>query len=85
MVVDDFNAIAADFLAHLHTLFPGADDAAIHDANLHLVAATMHTYSNNLRLDSLTSGRMHTHDIDERHHALVRFTEGGITHIATKP
>nr|WP_218681018.1 hypothetical protein [Rhodococcus qingshengii] len=64
--------------------FPDADEAAIHDAYLHLVAATMHTYSNNLRLDSLTGGRMHTHDIDQRHRALLRFVEGGITATAIK-
>lgn len=83
LIVDDFNAIAADFIAHLNTLFPKADDAAIHDAYLHLVAAAMHTYSNNLRLDSLTEGRMHTHDLDQRHRALLHFAEGGITATAT--
>jgi AcrR family transcriptional regulator len=61
LIVDDFNAIATEFITYLH-----------------LVAATMHTYSNNLRLDSLTVGRMHTRDIDERHNALMRFAEGGI-------
>jgi len=83
LVAEDFNAIAADFIAALWALFPAADDAAIHDAYLHLVAATMHTYSNNLRLDSLTAGRMHTDDIDERHHALLRFAEGGVIALAT--
>lgn len=84
LIVDDFNAIATDFITHLHTLFPDADDAAIHDAYLHLVAATMHTYSYNLRLDSLTAGRLHTRDIEDRHHALLRFVEGGIIHAVTK-
>jgi AcrR family transcriptional regulator len=82
-IAEDFNAIAADFIAHLHALFPGAQEAAIHDAYLHLVAATMHTYSNNMRLDSLTQGRLHAHDIDERHHALLRFTQGGILTLTT--
>lgn len=83
LIVDDFNAIATDFIAQLHVLFPGADDVAVHDAYLHMVAASMHTYSNNLRLDSLTRGRMHTRDIDERHQALLRFVEGGITATVT--
>ena len=83
LVAEDFNAIAADFITRLHAIFPAADEAAIHDAYLHLVAATMHTYSNNLRLDSLTAGRMHTHDIDERHYALQRFAEGGIVALCT--
>ncbi len=82
-IADEYNVMAADFIAHLHALFPAATDAAIHDAYLHLVAASLHTYSNNLRLDSLTEGRMHTYDIDERHHALVRFAEGGIIALAT--
>ena len=43
----------------------------------------MHTYSNNLRLDSLTEGRMHTHEINDRHHALLRFAEGGIIALAS--
>ncbi|MDA2890638.1 TetR/AcrR family transcriptional regulator [Mycolicibacterium sp. BiH015] len=82
-IADEFNAIATDFIAALRALFPAADEAAIHDAYLHLVAATLHTYSNNMRLDSLTQGRMHTHDIDERHDALTRFAEGGIIALAT--
>ncbi|OBA85931.1 hypothetical protein A5662_03640 [Mycobacteriaceae bacterium 1482268.1] len=82
LVADEFNSIAADFIARLRDLFPGAGEGAIHDAYLHLVAATMHTYSNNMRLDSLTAGRMHAHDIDERHQSLVRFAEGGITTVA---
>jgi len=78
-IAEDYNAIAADFIVHLRAIFPAANEAAIHDAYLHLVAAAMHTYSNNLRLDSLTEGRMHAADIDERHRALLRFAEGGIT------
>lgn len=84
VIADDYNVMAADFITHLHALFPAATDAAIHDAYLHLVAATLHTYSNNLRLDSLTEGRMHTDDIDERHRALLRFVEGGIIALGTQ-
>ena len=82
-IAEDFNAIAADFIAHVSALFPGVQEAAIHDAYLHLVAATMHTYSNNMRLDSLTEGRLHAHDIDERHDALLRFAQGGILSLTT--
>lgn len=78
-IAEDYNAIAADFIAHLRAIFPAANEAAVHDAYLHLVAVAMHTYSNNLRLDSLTEGRMHAAGIDERHRALLRFAEGGIT------
>ncbi|MCV7423922.1 TetR/AcrR family transcriptional regulator [Mycobacterium yunnanensis] len=85
LIVGDFNAIAADFITALRALFPTAREAAIHDAYLHLVAATLHTYSNNLRLDSLTDGRMRTGDIDKRHQALRRFAQGGITTLATTP
>ncbi|HKV21378.1 MAG TPA: TetR/AcrR family transcriptional regulator [Mycobacterium sp.] len=83
-IVEDYNAIAADFITHLRALFPKAPDAAINDAYLHLVAASLHTYSNNMRLDSLTDGRMHTYDIDERHRALRYFAEGGITTLAAQ-
>lgn len=82
LVAEEFNGIAADFIARLGDVFPDAGDVALHDAYLHLVAASMHTYSNNMRLDSLTSGRLHARDIDERHQALVRFAEGGITRVA---
>ncbi len=85
LVAEDYNAIAADFIAALQSLFPDADDVAIYDAYLHLVAASLHTYSKNLRLDSLTAGRMHTDDVDERHDALLRFTEGGIRALVTPP
>ncbi|QIH99297.1 MULTISPECIES: TetR/AcrR family transcriptional regulator [Rhodococcus] len=84
LIVDDFNAIAIDFMTRMHALFPHANEAEIHDAYLHLVAAAMHTYSNNLRLDSLTEGRMHARDMDERHRALLRFAQGGITATVTR-
>lgn len=83
LIADEFNAIAADFIAALQALFPAADEAAIHDAYLHMVAATLHTYSNNLRLDSLSRGRLRAHDTDQRHRALLRFVAGGITRLAT--
>ncbi|MCZ0730531.1 TetR/AcrR family transcriptional regulator [Mycolicibacterium iranicum] len=83
LIAEDYNTIAADFITALRDLFPDADEAAIHDAYLHLVAATMHTYSNNLRLDSLTSGRMRARDIDARHCALIRFAQGGVIALAT--
>lgn len=84
LIVDDFNAIATDFMTQMRALFPHATEVAIHDAYLHLVAAAMHTYSNNLRLDSLTGGRMHARDMDDRHRALLRFAEGGITATVTR-
>jgi AcrR family transcriptional regulator len=84
-IAEDFNAIADDFITALRALFPAASEEAVHDAYLHLVAATMHTYSNNLRLDSLTKGRMHTADIEKRHRALLRFAEGGITALVAAP
>lgn len=83
VIADEFNDIAADVIAHLQAIFPGASDAAVHDAYLHLVAATMHTYSNNHRLDSLTAGRLHARDLDDRHEALLRFAAGGITRLVT--
>ncbi|MEE6177540.1 hypothetical protein [Mycobacterium sp. 050134] len=83
LIADEFNSIAGEFIHALHDLFPEAGDPAIHDAYLHMVAATLHTYSNNLRLDSLSQGRMHARDITERHHALLRFVAGGITSLAT--
>ncbi|MEW5813359.1 MAG: TetR/AcrR family transcriptional regulator [Actinomycetota bacterium] len=82
LIAEDFNAIAEEFLGALRDLFPTAGEPAIYDAYLHLVAATLHTYANNLRLDSLTQGRLHTRDVDERHEALVRFAVGGITRVA---
>lgn len=85
LVAEDYNTIATDFIAALQSLFPDADDGAIHDAYLHLVAASLHTYSKNLRLDSLTAGRMHTDDVEERHGALLRFAEGGIRALVTPP
>jgi hypothetical protein len=36
-----------------------------------------------MRLDSLTEGRLHAHDIDERHDALLRFAQGGILSLMT--
>lgn len=48
-----------------------------------LVAATLHTYSNNLRLDSISQGRTRARDTGDRHAALLRFVGGGVTRLAT--
>ena len=81
LFADDFNAIGAEFIAALRTLFPDAAEAAIHDAYLHMVAAALHTYSNNLRMHSLSRGRVRGDDVDERHRALVVFVTGGIAEL----
>jgi AcrR family transcriptional regulator len=86
LVADEYNAIAGEFIAQLQRLFPQANQIAIHDAYLNMLAATQQVFANNLRLDSITEGRIHTHDIDERHASLVPFLEGGITRLAaTQP
>ncbi|MFI5497497.1 TetR/AcrR family transcriptional regulator [Nocardia asteroides] len=85
LVVEQFNGIAADFVTELQRLFPAASEAAINDAYLHLVAATLHTYSDNLRLDVLTNGRLHTSDLGPRHRALLDFAEGGIIGLVDNP
>jgi AcrR family transcriptional regulator len=81
VIADEFNSIANEVIDRLRDVFPGAGEPALQEAYLHLVAASMHTYSNNLRLDSLTSGRHHTRDIDDRHDAFVRFATGGMTRV----
>lgn len=85
LVADEFNQIATDFIVHLRDVFPAASEPALHDAYLHLLAATLQTFSYNSRLDSLTDGRMHTDDIEQRHRALVLFVEGGITRLVSEP
>jgi AcrR family transcriptional regulator len=84
LVADEYNAIAGEFVDHLAHVFPEADDAARHDAYLHMLAATLQVFSTNLRLDSITAGRLRTDDLDQRHTSLVTFLEGGITRLCTR-
>jgi AcrR family transcriptional regulator len=85
VIAEEFNGIAADIVARLRDIFPDAREPAVQDAYLHLVAATLHTYSNNLRLDSLTEGRHRAHAIADRHEALRAFVTGGITRLLAPP
>ncbi|WP_054814683.1 TetR/AcrR family transcriptional regulator [Nocardia arizonensis] len=84
LVADEFNAIAGQFIDGLRQLFPAAPDATLYDAYTHLVAAAMHTFADNLRLDHITHGRLRTGDYRERYAALIPFLEGGITALATR-
>lgn len=82
VVAHEFNSIAAEFISFLRSLFPTADEAALHDAYLYMLAATLEAFSSNLRLDRLTRGRLHADDITDRYQSLVPFLEGGITRLA---
>ncbi|MCH0567252.1 TetR/AcrR family transcriptional regulator [Streptomyces sp. MUM 2J] len=86
LVADEYNSIADAFIERLRHLFPEAGDTALHDAYLLMLASTLQIFSNNLRLDSLTVGRIRTDDLDQRYASLVVFLEGGISRLAsTRP
>jgi AcrR family transcriptional regulator len=82
LVADEYNAIAEEFIQQLQQLFPHASEPVIHDAYLNMLASTQQVFADNLRLDSLTAGRIHTHDIAQRYASLVPFVEGGVTRLA---
>ncbi|HKT03699.1 MAG TPA: TetR/AcrR family transcriptional regulator [Rugosimonospora sp.] len=81
LVAEDYNAIATEFIEHLRLIFPGADQVAVHDAYLYLVAVTVNTFAATARLDSLTHGRLHAADLARRYASLRPFLEGGVTRL----
>lgn len=83
LAADEYNAIAEEFIQQLRQLFPCASETALYDADVSMLASTQQVFANNLRLDSIAAGRIHTHDIAERYAAPVPFPEGGITRLAT--
>lgn len=85
VVADEYNAIAEEFIERLHELFPHASETVLHDAYLNMLAATQQVFANNLRLDSLTAGRIHADDIAQRYASLIPFLEGGVTNLAGSP
>ncbi|MCG8917708.1 TetR family transcriptional regulator [Actinokineospora sp. PR83] len=86
LVADEYNSIATEFIERLQQIFPDVSDTAAHDAYLLMLASTLQVFSDNLRLDSITGGRMRTGDIEQRYASLVAFLEGGITSLLrTRP
>jgi len=83
LVAEDFNSIAADVIGQFRAIFPDADEVALHDAYLYLVAATTNTFADTGRLDSLTQDRLHADDLHDRYASLLPFLGGGITRLAT--
>ncbi|WP_176138430.1 TetR/AcrR family transcriptional regulator [Mycobacterium sp. D16R24] len=81
LVADEYNTIATVFIDRLRQIFPDAGEPVYHEAYLHMVAATMHTFADTARLDRITQGRGSTHDINERHRVLTEFVAGGITRL----
>lgn len=82
LIADQFNPIAQEFVAGLRAIYPDASDTAIHDAYLLMLAASMHTFSDNLRIDAMTDGRLQSGNFAERSASMLPFVAAGIDRIA---
>jgi AcrR family transcriptional regulator len=74
----DYNRVARQFLDAFATAYPDADDEAIHDSYLLMLASTLEVFADNRRLDSLSDGRHHSMHLPSRCRALKTFVVAGI-------
>jgi AcrR family transcriptional regulator len=77
LVAGPMNDVARAFTKALRALFPRAGERALHHAYQFLLSTTLYAFSDNLRLDSLTKGKLRSGDFDALAGSLVPFvTEG---------
>jgi len=85
LVEHTYNPLAQRFIAALSSIFPAASSQALHHGYTFLLASTMYSFSNNLRLDSMTGGRLRSDDFDAISRSLVTFTAAGLTALCSAP
>jgi AcrR family transcriptional regulator len=78
LVESTYNPLAQRFIAALAEIFPGAKSAPLHHAYTFMLASTMYSFSNNLRLDSMTHGKLRSDDFAAISGNLVTFVAGGL-------
>jgi AcrR family transcriptional regulator len=82
LVAAEYNDVAADVMAVLGRIYPGASETALHDAFLFLVAVTLQAFAVTRRLDVMTGGRLRSADVQARFASLVPFAAGGMAALA---
>jgi len=85
LVEDTYNPLAQRFIQVLSKIFPGAKSALIHHAYTFMLASTMYSFSNNLRLDSMTQGKLRSDDFAAISRNLVTFVAGGLVALCDPP
>jgi AcrR family transcriptional regulator len=78
LVAGPMNDIAAAFVEALRRVFPRAGEHALQHAYQFLLSATLYAFSDNLRLDSLTKGKLRSGDFDALAASLVPFATAGV-------
>lgn len=78
LVADPINAVALEYVKELGHAFPAAGQPALHHAYQLMLSSTLYTFSDNLRLDSLTRGALHSNDFRSLSESLVTFVTAGI-------
>jgi AcrR family transcriptional regulator len=78
LVAGPMNDVARAFTEVLRALFPEAGGRALHHAYQFLLSTTLYAFSDNLRLDSLTKGKLRSGDFDALAGSLVPFVTAGI-------
>lgn len=83
LVADQFNVTATAFVRALEGVFPRAPEPSLHHAYQFLLSCTLYGFSDNLRLDSLTAGELHSGDFSAISESLVEFVSAGVLSLCT--
>lgn len=78
LVADDFNAVATAFVEAFAVVFPRPSRETLHHAYQFMLASTLYAFSNNLRLESLTRGKLRSDAFGAIASNLVDFVAGGL-------
>lgn len=78
LVESTYNPLAGRFIEALTGIFPQASSQQLHHGYTYMLASTLYAFSNNLRLDSMTRGRLRSDDFEAISGSLVSFVTGGL-------
>lgn len=85
LVADAFNRVALAFVVSFGEVFPRASRRTLHHAYQLMLAATLYTFADNRRLDSLTSGRIRSDDFAAQSEDLIEMLSAGLFALCAKP
>lgn len=84
LVEGTYNPLARRFVEALSGIFPGASPEALYHSYTFMLAATNYSFSNNLRLNSMTGGAVRSDDFAAISRNLVRFVAHGLVGLCSQ-
>lgn len=84
LIADQFNPMASRFIGQMSAIFPEMTQRQLLNAYQFMLSATLTVFSNNYRVDSLSSNAVKSSSFDKQYEDLLEFVVGGIARMGER-